>query len=47
MLAAAGGSWLQRLGEVADLFDKQLITADEFVRIKNSLLAQIRAAAQA
>jgi hypothetical protein len=44
VLAAPDDTWLGRLSETADLYDKRLITAEEFSQIKASLLAQIRAA---
>jgi hypothetical protein len=37
---------LGRLVEAAELFDKRLITDEEFLRLKASLLAQIGAAAK-
>jgi hypothetical protein len=45
VLSAPTDTWLGRLSETADLYDKRLITAEEFSQIKASLLAQTRAAA--
>jgi hypothetical protein len=45
VLAAAEETWLERLGEAADLRDRGLISADEFAALKASLLGQLKAAA--